>query len=521
MSTRKATPDIMGAVLEAKVERELIPLNKIRSDGGTQMRAALNEDTVKEYEEKFNTSHAWGDFPLVVLFYDGTDYWVGDGFHRIEAYRRACGHPPTIPVHAEVRAGSRRDAILFAAGANANHGLRRTNADKRRAVETLLRDEEWAAWSDSEIARRCAVDHKTVGNIRKELAATWEIPKSTARTGADGRTINTTNIGSNQPQRQQPKNEGTWQPAQETPAVAAWQWHATVCLDCGFVRAGGNTCGDCKSTNGRVMYDQAEANRLAEQVKRRIAEQEAARQAVAREAGSAVAKEIDKPILEWDEADWGKYESAQRAAVLTDDRTVLAIATADAAFGIAADKPTDDAAIDAILRPDATPVSFRPDYDSDEWYTPAEYIEAARRVMGSIDLDPASCELAQTVVQADVYLSKLENGLVQQWIRENVWINPPYGQAAPWVAKLLAEYDKGSFVKQAVVLLNNMTETNYFQSLLTRFPVCFPDQRIAFWRHDTQGVPGRQGQALFYLGPNVDKFAEVFGAFGPVLGRIR
>ena len=467
MSTRKATPDIMGAVLEAKVQAELIPLNKIRSDGGTQMRAALNEDTVKEYAEKFGISHAWGDFPPVVLFYDGTDYWVGDGFHRIEAYRLAVGGDPhTTPVHAEVRAGSRRDAILFAAGANANHGLRRTNADKRRSVETLLRDDEWANWGDREIARACNVTHPFVAQIRKELSGNnYQIPtERTVTRGGTTYTQNVSNIGSNQPQRQQPRGEDTWQPAQETPAVAAWQWHATVCLDCGFVRAGGNTCGACKSTNGRIMYDQAEANRLAEQVKRRIAEQEAARQAVAREAGTAAAKEIDKPLMEWDEADWAKYESAQRAAVLTDDRTVLAIATADAAFGIAADKPTDDAAIDAILRPDATPVSFRPDYDSDEWYTPAEYIEAARRVMGSIDLDPASCDMAQAVVQADVYLSKLENGLVQQWIRENVWINPPYGQAAPWVAKLLAEYDKGSFVKQAIVLLNNMTETGYFQS---------------------------------------------------------
>ena len=119
-----------------------------------------------------------------------------------------------------------------------------------------------------------------------------------------------------------------------------------------------------------------------------------------------------------------------------------------------------------------------------------------------------------------MYLTKIENGLGQMWIRETVWLNPPYGQAEPWVAKLLAEFDGGAFVQQAVVLLNNMTETAYFQALLTRFPVCFPNRRIPFWRHDQQGLTGRQGQALFYLGPNVEQFVAVFGAFGPVLRRV-
>jgi hypothetical protein len=99
----------------------------------------------------------------------------------------------TVP--AKLIAGDRRAAILHAAAANANHGLRRTNADKRRSVETLLRDEEWRAWSDAEIARRCLVDPKTVGNIRRELSSTMEIPESDQRKTADGRTMNTANIG--------------------------------------------------------------------------------------------------------------------------------------------------------------------------------------------------------------------------------------------------------------------------------------------------------------------------------------
>lgn len=174
--------------------RQQIALHSIQTDGGTQMRAALNQDTVEEYRS-YMAENGWGDFDPVVVYYDGAAYWLADGFHRIEAYRKVGVSVGDTLVPAIVHAGARRDAILHAAGANARHGLRRTNADKRRAVETVLRDAEWSQWSNEEIARRCAVDPKTVGAIRKELTATLEIPESTYRKGADGRVIDARNIG--------------------------------------------------------------------------------------------------------------------------------------------------------------------------------------------------------------------------------------------------------------------------------------------------------------------------------------
>ena len=89
------------------------------------------------------------DFRAHSVFYDGQAYWLADGFHRVRAAQEA----GLAGINADVRQGTRRDAVLFSAGANAVHGLRRSNADKRRAVETLLNDEEWRAWSDNEIAR--------------------------------------------------------------------------------------------------------------------------------------------------------------------------------------------------------------------------------------------------------------------------------------------------------------------------------------------------------------------------------
>lgn len=171
---------------------ESIALSSIRTDGGTQARAGLCKETVEEYTAHLKTG---ASMPRVVVFHDGTDHWLADGFHRVAAYLRA--GRKVIP--ADVRQGTRRDAVLHACGANAEHGLKRTNADKRRAVETLLQDEEWRAWSDREIAKRCGVSPDTVGRIREELTVrigqSQEPERGAVRRGADGRTINTANIG--------------------------------------------------------------------------------------------------------------------------------------------------------------------------------------------------------------------------------------------------------------------------------------------------------------------------------------
>jgi hypothetical protein len=156
----------MSIAEESTRAQETIPLSRIK-DGGAQIRAEMNLDTVNEYAEAMLNGAV---FPPIILFYDGTDYWPGDGFHRIRAARKI----ERDSIGAEVRKGTVRDAILYGIGANATHGLRRTQADKRRAVERLLKDPECAQWSDRKIAETAKVDHKTVGKIRRELSG--EIP---------------------------------------------------------------------------------------------------------------------------------------------------------------------------------------------------------------------------------------------------------------------------------------------------------------------------------------------------------
>jgi hypothetical protein len=142
-----------------------IKVSMVHTDGGTQARAGLHEHTVQEYKETMTAAGGW-PFPPIVLVYDGDKHWLADGFHRVAA-ARALGWSHVL---ATIQPGTRRDAILVAAGANADHGLRRSNDDKRRAVQMLLQDEEWGRWSDREIARRCKVSHPMVAKLRAELA---------------------------------------------------------------------------------------------------------------------------------------------------------------------------------------------------------------------------------------------------------------------------------------------------------------------------------------------------------------
>lgn len=142
----------------------MLELDQIRTNGGTQSRVELNQETVAEYAQAFT---AGASFPPVVVFFDGANYWLADGFHRYFGARDA----GESAIEAEIITGTQRDAVLYSLKANATHGLRRTNADKRKAVETLLKDAEWATWSDRKIAEVCGVGHPLVAAIRKPEVA--------------------------------------------------------------------------------------------------------------------------------------------------------------------------------------------------------------------------------------------------------------------------------------------------------------------------------------------------------------
>lgn len=151
-----------------------------------------------------------------------------------------------------------------------------------------------------------------------------------------------------------------------------------------------------------------------------------------------------------------------------------------------------------------------------EWYTPSYIIESAKKAMGGIDVDPASSVTANTFVEADFYYTKDTDGLSNEW-HGNVWMNPPYGQPLinDFINTFCQKWDDGEF-KQGIVLVNNATETRWFQSLLDVCDcVCFPKGRISYM--DKNGEPSKtplQGQAILYFGENSVSFCDEFSKHG-------
>lgn len=190
---------------------ELIQVARIRTDGGTQMRAEIDEAVVNEYAALMADGHK---FPPIVVYHDGTNYWLADGFHRLLAHelRYQRKNNPVEKIACDVRSGDRRAAVLHAARANADHGLRRTNADKRRAVLALLEDEEWSQWSDREIARQCRVSPSTVAAVKESLSVQLGQIERKAQRGGTTYTVNTAKIGTNQPKRKRSSQQAAPQP---------------------------------------------------------------------------------------------------------------------------------------------------------------------------------------------------------------------------------------------------------------------------------------------------------------------
>jgi len=697
---RQTTPNILDDVLALNAAAPAPPaqrnlsLTAIRRDGGTQPREGIDWDHVADMQQALADG---ADLPAISVIYDGTAYWLWDGFHRWHAYANI----GRLEIPVVISQGTQEDAQWESFAANQAHGLKRTPSERERAIRGALKHPKASGLSNSAIGKHLGVSDKTVDKYRKEMESTSEIPKSITRIGADGRTYNTQNIGSNRParlyvgdlkglvakwmgmhwQHAWPDNPShtngefwrslvawmhenvreTWQEGDLKEAIKALHWLSRpepqpaasapsqqIAPATGAVgllavwelekvarevskqvygdkpqpfalndmRQGARMrqgrfwllCVQTINANNWRHADLAQAiHNVAEQMAQRanapaddlhagagrtppppltvaelveeltphlagFVQMEIDRAGLGienkclaharyvlsdfsyrtsdlnaalmliggRRAQAAVNREIieqrqptpaavvngERSLPEWAEPE----AATRRQAIIENDRRMMAeinSRTSQPEPATVAQTVADVVAAVhgepvTVAQPAETlPVSQRADYESDEWYTPQEYIDAAREVMGEIDLDPASSELAQTVVRANVYLTRFDDGLRQvRWIHQRIWLNPPYSNPAPWIEKLVREHQAGPYCTEAIVLVNNATETSWFQLLLENFPVCLPARRLAFWRYDHANVGARQGQAFFYLGANADKFEQVFKRFGPILRRV-
>jgi len=157
-----------------------------------------------------------------------------------------------------------------------------------------------------------------------------------------------------------------------------------------------------------------------------------------------------------------------------------------------------------------------------EWYTPAEYVERARRVLGVIDLDPASSPLAQETVKAQRYFCEEDNGLDGEW-RGRIWLNPPYAQPTieQFIDKLVEEAGTGR-ASAAILLTHNSTDTAWFhKAAAAAAAICFTRGRIAFVDTAGERAAPPQGQAFFYFGHDTQPFETEFSQVGFVVGALR
>jgi phage N-6-adenine-methyltransferase len=371
----------------------VIAIEDIRTDGGTQPRIHQDWKIIGEYAQDMLEGAI---FPPVIIYFDDTDYWLADGFHRYHATRQI--NRETIA--AEVRQGTQRDAILFSVGVNAHHGFRRANADKRAVVEKLLRDEEWSQWGNRKIARQCGVSLDLVNTMRHELSErNVQMTRKVERNGQEY-TIIASNIGHSQPQ--------------EPISLAD-------------------------------IFDPV---------------------------GHSIPPSLLPPV-----------------------RNV-----------------------------DNIPISV-PHISSknNEWYTPLKYIIAAHELMGGIDLDPASCELANEIVRAVAYYDISTNGLDKDWPKR-VWLNPPYGYTDGrsnqdiWSSRLIDQF-KNKITTEAVLLVNAAVDTAWFHRLLYEYPVCLTLGRINFTTPEPVANGSTHGSAFVYFGPKEKRFVEIFRQFGEVVRR--
>lgn len=180
-----------------------------------------------------------------------------------------------------------------------------------------------------------------------------------------------------------------------------------------------------------------------------------------------------------------------------------------------------------------------------EYYTPKVWTDAAREVMGSIELDPASSLAANLIVMAEQFYSREDDGLSKEWKANTLWMNHPFHRgekACPkdrskckkkacekrgyhidedipnnldWVEKLIGEYQNGN-VKEAICITFANTSETWFRKLLP-FPQCYPNGRVQYYKPDgTIDNNVTKGSCITYLGPNLDKFNAVFKHLGTV-----
>ena len=186
--------------VKSTIQAQQLDLRVLRKDGATQHRLHQDPDTVAEYADLMREGV---EFPPIVVWYDGTAYWLTDGFQRVAAAELA----GKKTIHAQVRNGTLSDARWDSYRANATHGVRRTAAELRNIVQSALQHPNASRLSNVQLATHLHIPEATLRRWRHELSS--PVGGDAVRTATRaGRTysINTSRIGKSRPTRWHPKS---------------------------------------------------------------------------------------------------------------------------------------------------------------------------------------------------------------------------------------------------------------------------------------------------------------------------
>lgn len=187
-----------------------LKLSVIRTDGETQARVSLSQETIKRYADLMADGV---EFTPVTVFYDGAEYWLADGFHRYFA-TKSNGE---LEIDADVKDGTVEDAILHSFSANGTHGLPRAPEDTRNIVSRILAHPKWKSWTDTTIAKHIHSSPSTVGRIRRSLESEGKVDPKTEKKYIDKHgkesTIKTGKLGRKKKEKKEKEEKPEEQPA--------------------------------------------------------------------------------------------------------------------------------------------------------------------------------------------------------------------------------------------------------------------------------------------------------------------
>lgn len=200
-------------------------LDQIRLDGDTQARLALDSAQVTQYAECLKE----GDkFPAIIVFHDGSHYWLADGFHRYHAHQQT----DLSDIDAEIKVGTQEQAQLFAFGANSRRGLSTTHADNRSIISRMLEHPISRSWTNAEIARHVGVSKMTVGRVKASLGTKSPVKREYTKKDGQKVTVNTENLSTKVEDTQLDDMADTVSALSDEnqrlrDAIAVGQWEAT------------------------------------------------------------------------------------------------------------------------------------------------------------------------------------------------------------------------------------------------------------------------------------------------------